>query len=54
MKPPIPATATGNAGQSPMLKAVDLFAAGPVVRIELGSDVYQLRLTRNGKLILTK
>jgi len=36
------------------LKAAELFRAGQVVFIEHAGERYQLRLTRKGKLILTK
>lgn len=34
--------------------ARDLTAGGSLARIELGDQVYTLRITRMGKLILTK
>lgn len=37
-----------------LLKAMDLFGPSPVVFIEYKGERYQLRQTRNGKLILTK
>ncbi|MFG1428221.1 hemin uptake protein HemP [Roseixanthobacter glucoisosaccharinicivorans] len=36
------------------LDSRDLFAAGRVITIAHGEQVYQLRLTAQGKLILTK
>ncbi|OYW32515.1 MAG: Hemin uptake protein hemP [Rhizobiales bacterium 24-66-13] len=36
------------------LDSRDLFAAGRVITIAHGEQVYQLRLTSQGKLILTK
>lgn len=38
----------------PSIAALDLLRGGDVVRIVLGDQVYTLRLTRAGKLILTK
>jgi hemin uptake protein HemP len=37
-----------------LLKAMDLFGPSAVVSIEYRGERYQLRQTRNGKLILTK
>lgn len=34
--------------------STELFAAGAVVEIEHGGEIYRLRHTRKGKLILTK
>lgn len=42
-----------DAGVRRILSA-ELFAAGAVVEIEHGGEVYRLRHTRKGKLILTK
>jgi hemin uptake protein HemP len=36
------------------IRAQELFAGNPVVEIELQGQIYHLRLTRQGKLILTK
>lgn len=38
----------------PCLHSHDLFSAGNEIRIEHHGETYRLRLTRNGKLILTK
>lgn len=38
----------------PMHRAEDLMAGGNVAQIVLGDQVYTLRITRAGKLILTK
>ena len=38
----------------PTYDAVDLTAHGNTARIRLGDQVYTLRITRSGKLILTK
>lgn len=40
--------------QPPRLRAEDLLRDGDEIEIQHGADVYRLRLTRNGKLILTK
>lgn len=37
-----------------LLKAMDLFGPSSIVFIEYRGERYQLRQTRNGKLILTK
>lgn len=37
-----------------VLRSDDLFAGGVEVMISHGEDIYRLRKTRNGKLILTK
>ena len=36
------------------IPSVDLFASGAVVEIEHDGEIYRLRHTRRGKLILTK
>ena len=48
---PDAATTSGNA---PVLRTQDLFRAGNTVQIEHRGQHYQLRLTRENKLILTK
>lgn len=40
--------------EQPVHSAEDLLAGGGTARIVLGEQVYVLRLTRAGKLILTK
>lgn len=40
--------------QSEVVSATVLMRGQPVLRIEHGGERYQLRLTKNGKLILTK
>ena len=37
-----------------MLHAADLFKTGPEILIEHNGDIYRLRLTGRGKLILNK
>lgn len=37
-----------------VVSAVELLRGRPVLHIEHGGERYQLRLTKNGKLILTK
>lgn len=50
-----PLAPSSTAPPTPLvLKADELFRSGNIVWIEVGQDRYQLRLTRNGKLILTK
>ena len=46
----------GSAGTAPVpsWSAEDLTGGGPVARITLGDSNYVLRITRAGKLILTK
>ena len=39
---------------TPLHDAVHLTAGGAVARIHLNGQVYSLRITRQGKLILTK
>jgi hemin uptake protein HemP len=46
--------AAAEAPQPLVLDSRDLFAQRPQVLIRHGSDTYTLRLTRQGKLILTK
>lgn len=41
-------------GLVPVHRAEDLTAGGQTARILLGDQVYQLRITKLGKLILTK
>ncbi|HAR51000.1 MULTISPECIES: hemin uptake protein HemP [Roseovarius] len=38
----------------PVYKATDLTEGGDQARIQLGDQLYTLRITRAGKLILTK
>lgn len=47
--PKLPATA-----QLPTYSAHDLTEGGGLARIVLGDQIYTLRITRSGKLILTK
>ena len=52
---PLPATqATTLSAPRPMHEAVVLTAGGSLADIQLGDQVYTLRITRAGKLILTK
>ena len=46
--------AGAEAGAPGMLDARELMAGASVVRIRLDAQVYTLRITRQGKLILTK
>lgn len=45
---------TANAQQVPQHEAVSLTGGGQLAQIRLGEQVYTLRITRQGKLILTK
>ncbi|WP_299656717.1 hemin uptake protein HemP [uncultured Tateyamaria sp.] len=38
----------------PIYEATDLTKGGDMARIKLGDQIYTLRITRAGKLILTK
>lgn len=50
-----PASRTGAAGDtSPCYLAEDLLSGANTAHIKLGTQTYTLRLTRAGKLILTK
>ncbi len=40
--------------RAPLYRAEDLTRGGQTARIVLGDQVYQLRITKLGKLILTK
>ena len=40
--------------RAPIYRAMDLTAGGTIARIVLDDKVYQLRITKLGKLILTK
>ena len=59
---PLPRARSGaqsTSGVSPddsvrRILSADLFSAGAVVEIEHGREIYRLRHTRKGKLILTK
>lgn len=42
------------AGQLPLIAATELFRQGTTLRIFHAGQVYQLRLTRENRLILTK
>jgi hemin uptake protein HemP len=53
--PPSPQAATPERPRaSPRLRAEELFRNTDEIEILLGAETYRLRLTRNGKLILTK
>lgn len=41
-------------GQLPLIAASQLFRQGTTLRIEHAGQIYQLRLTRENRLILTK
>lgn len=45
---------TESSGITPVHRAMDLTAGGSLARIILDDKVYQLRITKFGKLILTK
>lgn len=48
------AASTFHNDTTPVHDALHLTAGGPVARILLNGQVYALRITRAGKLILTK
>lgn len=50
---PVPATPAA-AVPGPVHRAEDLTQGGQVAHIRLGDQLYTLRITRSGKLILTK
>ena len=43
-----------SGGQLPLIVSDHLFCQGTTLRIEHGGQIYQLRVTRENKLILTK
>lgn len=47
-------TAKGTGGGMPLYEATDLTKGGGVAQIRLADQYYTLRITRSGKLILTK
>lgn len=47
-------TAAPVQDETPVYDATSLTQDGDIARIRLGSQVYTLRITRAGKLILTK
>ena len=51
---PLPSIAASGATAIPVHDAADLTAGGPVAHIRLQGQTYTLRITRQGKLILTK
>jgi hemin uptake protein HemP len=52
--PPYPAAAATTPPRRRALDAGVLFRDGPEIEIHHNQEVYRLRLTRGGKLILTK
>ncbi|MEM9797286.1 MAG: hemin uptake protein HemP [Pseudomonadota bacterium] len=50
----VPTSVTPQANADPVYRAEDLLANSGTARIVLGDQTYILRLTRAGKLILTK
>ena len=52
-EPPNPAAKDDRAGQVPRLDSRTLFGQGKSVHIEHEGKLYELRVTRLGKLILT-
>ncbi|WP_412555816.1 hemin uptake protein HemP [Shimia sp. MIT1388] len=48
------ASIAGVEGGTPVYSAEDLTAGGNLAQIRLSEAVYTLRITRQGKLILTK
>ena len=58
-EPPIPISDhAGNSSPArpllPTITSQELLLGGREIQIQHGQDIYLLRLTRNGKLILTK
>jgi hemin uptake protein HemP len=51
---PDPAALVQDAAQPPLHDALRLTEGGPQARIVLNGQIYSLRITRAGKLILTK
>jgi hemin uptake protein HemP len=51
---PLPPLSAPVPAPIPVHDAADLTAGGPVAHIRLDSQTYTLRITRQGKLILTK
>lgn len=49
-----PRPAAAEAGSRPRLSTSELFAGGSEIVIEHNNEDYRLRITSNGKLILTK
>lgn len=50
----LPTSAAFQQDQLPLHDALHLTNGGAVARIQLNGQVYSLRITRQGKLILTK
>ena len=50
----VPASGASFHAEVRRIPSVDLFASGAVVEIEHDGEIYRLRHTRRGKLILTK
>ena len=50
----IPHSATFQQDSTPLHDALNLTDGGATARIHLNGQVYSLRITRQGKLILTK
>lgn len=51
---PVPASGVPLNAEVRRIPSAELFASGAVVEIEHDGEVYRLRHTRRGKLILTK
>jgi hemin uptake protein HemP len=47
-------TSTGEQRPHPVVRSSDLFQGGKELVIRHAGEEYRLRITRNGKLILTK
>jgi len=54
IRPDTPIDTSRLAGPVPCHDAYGLTAGGPLAQIDLDGQVYILRITRSGKLILTK
>ncbi|MCY4221297.1 MAG: hemin uptake protein HemP [Thiotrichales bacterium] len=52
--PAVPASGVPRHAGVRRIPSADLFVSGAVVEIDHGGEIYRLRHTRRGKLILTK
>ena len=52
--PPVPASGVSLNAEMRRIPSAELFVSGTVVEIEHDGEIYRLRHTRRGKLILTK
>lgn len=52
--PPLPLAPASRSGHPVALSADRLFQGSPEILIDHQGEIYRLRITKNGKLILTK